>query len=527
MKKLTLILFSILLTNSLAWAQCPSTCSGTNTFLGQNSGIANTSGVENAFFGRNAGRDNTGGSFNAFFGEQAGQSNTTGQSNTFFGEGAGLSNTTGSLNTFIGRSAGRSNATGRLNTYIGWDAGLFREGDDNTFIGARAGFNSAGLVSGNRNTYIGSGAGEVSVSSGDVGSGNVFIGYNTGKGHLVSDKLFIDNSDTSSPLILGDFESNTLTVNGALGVGIENPERPIHLRATNAIFRIDRDRDDPGFAIVRYDQGFQNVFKSFYFYTRARGENDGKFIIADWGQQVSGPSTPRLVIANDGNVGIGNFLFSDPSQKLTVDGNVIATNYFVFSDKRLKQNVEAIPAAMERLNSIQGVSYGFQADKFENRTLPQGQQLGLIAQEVEKVFPELIVEDNEGFKAVNYNGMIPVLVQALKEQQAEITNLKAELEALKAAPGTEAEALVPAQLYQNRPNPFDQNTQIKMYLPEQVQTATLYIYNMQGQTLKQIQVSERGETEVEISGSTLKSGMYLYALIADNEEIDVKRMILK
>ncbi len=66
-----------------------------------------------------------------------------------------------------------------------------------------------------------------------------------------------------------------------------------------------------------------------------------------------------------------------------------------------------------------------------------------------------------------------------------------------------------------------------MYLPESVQSATLYTYTMQGKTLQQIQITARGDTQVEITGNTLDSGMYLYALIADNEEIDVKRMILR
>ena len=174
------------------------------------------------------------------------------------------------------------------------------------------------------NTFLGLTAGR-----NNSGSGNVFIGANAGRDETGSNKLYISNSETDRPLIYGDFAQNVVNVNGALGVGIKNPERPIHLRASNAIFRIDRDGNDPGFAIVRYDQGFNNVWKSFYFYTRGNGVNNGKFIIADWGTQVAGPSTPRFVIANNGNIGIGNFLNTDPSQKLTVNGNVLATGSFM------------------------------------------------------------------------------------------------------------------------------------------------------------------------------------------------------
>ena len=140
------------------------------------------------------------------------------------------------------------------------------------------------------------------------------------------------------------------------------------------------------FAIVRYDNVFNNVIKSFYFYNHATGPNNGKFIIADWGTQVAGSSTPRLVIANNGNVGIGNFLVSNPSQKLTVDGNVLATGSFITSDKRFKKNIETISQALESLESISGVSYAYQTENFEKRSLPEGKNLGLIAQEVQKVF---------------------------------------------------------------------------------------------------------------------------------------------
>jgi myo-inositol-hexaphosphate 3-phosphohydrolase len=81
-------------------------------------------------------------------------------------------------------------------------------------------------------------------------------------------------------------------------------------------------------------------------------------------------------------------------------------------------------------------------------------------------------------------------------------------------------------LYQNTPNPFSQSTQIKYYLPETVKSASLCIYDFQGKQLKQIPVAQRGEGSQQISGSEFSAGIYLYALIADGKEIDIKRMIL-
>ena len=399
-----------------------------------------------------------------------------------------------------------------------------RTGSDNVLIGRGVARNNQ---SGNTNVMIGTDAGRDNIS----GSGNVFLGHQTGLRETGSNKLYIDNSNTLTPLIKGDFERDIVTVNGALGVGIENPERPIHLRATNAIFRIDRDRNDPGFAIVRYDEGFNNIFKSFYFYNRAIGPNNGKFIIADWGRNVAGPSTPRLVIANNGNVGIGNFLTTNPSQKLTVDGSVLATGSFITSDKRFKKDIKVIPQAMESLENISGVSYTYQTEKFEKRSLPTGKSMGLIAQEVQKVYPELVNEDEEGYLSVNYDGLIPVLIEALKEQKAHIQKLESKVNQLEnntiQNQEDSPENQITPILHQNEPNPFDQSTVIKMYLPESVEQASLYIYTMQGQALKHIRVNERGNTQIEVTKNTLSAGMYLYALIVDNQEVDVKRMILR
>ncbi len=82
------------------------------------------------------------------------------------------------------------------------------------------------------------------------------------------------------------------------------------------------------------------------------------------------------------------------------------------------------------------------------------------------------------------------------------------------------------KLYQNTPNPFNQDTQIKYFIPENVGVAQLCIYNLQGTQIRQILITQRGEDSQWISGSELVAGIYLYALIVDGKEVDTKRMIL-
>ena len=79
---------------------------------------------------------------------------------------------------------------------------------------------------------------------------------------------------------------------------------------------------------------------------------------------------------------------------------------------------------------------------------------------------------------------------------------------------------------QNNPNPFTENTVIEYSLPETVETANLYIYDMNGKQIEQIVLTERGDASVTVNGGQLAAGMYLYSLIADGKVIDTKRMIL-
>ncbi|MEO1655166.1 MAG: hypothetical protein AAFU64_16590, partial [Bacteroidota bacterium] len=278
-----------------------------NAFFGSSAGLNNTTGAENAFYGGNSGRDNVEGSFNAFYGGASGRRNVNGNFNAFYGYEAGFANVSGSLNVFMGHNTGASNETGSENVFLGREAGLSN-------------------IVGNGNVYLGFEAGR----DNQEGSGNVFLGYRAGLSEPESNKLYIDNSSIPNPLIYGDFSSNQAAINGSLGVGTQDPQRPIHLQDPRAILRIDRDRPDPGFAVVRFNSGFQQVWKSFYFYTFGTGVNQGKFVIADWGTDVSGPDhKARLSIDNEGDIGIGprfENLGENASAKLHVDGTVRLEN---------------------------------------------------------------------------------------------------------------------------------------------------------------------------------------------------------
>jgi hypothetical protein len=81
-------------------------------------------------------------------------------------------------------------------------------------------------------------------------------------------------------------------------------------------------------------------------------------------------------------------------------------------------------------------------------------------------------------------------------------------------------------LYQNNPNPFSNDTEIKLNIPEEVTSSTLIIYDMQGSQIRKYHIHERGFSSVIIHGYELNPGMYMYTLLADNSLVDTKTMIL-
>ena len=236
---------------------------------------------------------------------------------------------------------------------------------------------------------------------------------------------------------------------------------------------------------------------------------------------------------------------------------------YLTSDERLKQDVEHIDDALSVVSALNGVSYRYKSPEVDTRSDAMLDQLaaidttggaarykaeseqmranradhsthyGFLAQEVEQVLPELVRTDKDGMKSVDYIAVIPLLVNAVQELRTELAEVKGQ-QAPKApaqtpqTSGTDdiADGLTVPALYQNIPNPFTADTHIRYCLPESVVQADLYIYDMQGKQVKRITVTGRGESAVTIHGSELQAGMYIYALIADGQEVDSKRMIL-
>ncbi|MBO4871346.1 MAG: tail fiber domain-containing protein [Muribaculaceae bacterium] len=257
--------------------------------------------------------------------------------------------------------------------------------------------------------------------------------------------------------------------------------------------------------------------------------------------------------------------YSIPGDKIVyVTKPVQAPSFLVTSDARLKEEIEPLENSLDALSSLSGVSYRLKPRKTPDYAIDpeterllemdgrksdndlfaqyyaeeaQGErQYGFIAQEVQKIFPDLVHTGPDGYMSVDYIGVIPLLVNAIQELRGRLEKVENSEEETpstsNSAPtdnGIEGSALlgerVAEVLSQNDPNPFSSDTRIGYNLPDGTQQAAIYIYDLQGKQVKRLNVDAR-DNSVTLQGGDLQAGMYIYSLIADGKELASKKMIL-
>ncbi len=119
------------------------------------------------------------------------------------------------------------------------------------------------------------------------------------------------------------------------------------------------------------------------------------------------------------------------SGDVQVKGRVTAQNWTTQSDRRWKKDIAPIEKAIDKVSQLQGVTYKFKVDEYPEERFSKDTQIGVIAQDVEKVIPEVVTTNKDGYKAVAYAKLTVVLIEAVKEQQVQIEQLSAEIETLK------------------------------------------------------------------------------------------------
>lgn len=222
--------------------------------------------------------------------------------------------------------------------------------------------------------------------------------------------------------------------NSFVGIGTANPSSKLHIQGgdwvgitlTNSgnINKVGTLKNDPigtyitgkSFLILSDETSNIDSSNAGIMFRTNNGPNDGY-------------TTPVMVVRETGKVGIGTV---DPAYTLDVNGTIRGANVSP-SDLRLKENIVPVEDALLKVKSMQGVSFNWKTDA--NSNFPQGRHYGVIAQEIEKVLPEVVSTAPDGIKAVAYTEIIPVLIEAIKEQQKLIEKQHAELQEIRALVG--------------------------------------------------------------------------------------------
>ena len=194
--------------------------------------------------------------------------------------------------------------------------------------------------------------------------------------------------------------------NGNVGIGTNNPVKPLSFPATL------------GEKILLYPGGAGEVGIGVY-------GNELRLHADNPGASVS--------FGTQDNAGVftqaGRFQISAP-YALFVNGSIWANGTTYASDERFKQNITAIQSPLQKLVQINGVEYEMKAGEFQKNNFKKGRQMGLLAQNVEKIVPEA-VNEIDGYKGVDYARLMPLLIESVKEQNKTIEELKKEIEQLK------------------------------------------------------------------------------------------------
>ncbi len=151
------------------------------------------------------------------------------------------------------------------------------------------------------------------------------------------------------------------------------------------------------------------------------------------GNRITNDPTPTgnegIGLDANGNVAIG--VAVDAAYALKIAGKMNSNGINETSDFRFKKNIQDIPNALETVSKMRGVTYDWRTDEFPERNFSEGRDMGVIAQEMELLVPEVVSTGADGYKAVEYGHLVGILIEAIKEQQVVIEGQRDELTSLK------------------------------------------------------------------------------------------------
>lgn len=273
-------------------------------------------------------------------------------------------------------------------------------GDYNVFLGRAAGFN---ITSGSYNVCVG----ENVCDGTDTSNRNVYVGYSAGPDH--GGAVPVVSLTDSNNVVIG-FSSGRGLTNGDYNVLVGSEAGRVMTTGNINTFigfragyqHVDGSRN----TYVGNNTGASNISGTHNIFI---GDHAGEFEPGSYKLYIAPTSTSTPLI-------YGNF----SAAALTVNGSFTATSVATVSDERLKAGIRPLEASLAKIMSLHGVSYAWRTEENPGRGFEKGREIGLIAQQVETVVPEIVKTDEKGFKAVAYDKLVPVLIEGMKEQQKEI-----------------------------------------------------------------------------------------------------------
>jgi hypothetical protein len=254
-------------------------------------------------------------------------------------------------------------------------------------------------------------------SSGAAENSSLFIQNSGGSVNLASGALSVDQDEriamgTSNPLAQVHIEGEDV------GVGTDHlQQESVVIEDRNAILGLYSDTSGIASSgitfgdVFPYSPSLDNKWSIIRETTQIGGSLGG--LRFAWGFDKNPfNNNVRMYISNSGEVGIGTI---DPNYDLDVRGTIGNNSTQYHSDRRWKKNVSAYHNALEQVSRLRGVTFEWRRDEFEGMNFPEGNKIGLIAQEVEEVIPELVHTNKDGYKSVEYANLVAVLIEAVKE----------------------------------------------------------------------------------------------------------------
>ena len=249
-----------------------------------------------------------------------------------------------------------------------------------------------------------------------------------------------------------------------------------------------------------------------------------------------------------------------------LDGVTIAREIYTPADDRISRNAEAMEtrssddnntldnllklnvreyyvkdqqtarAAANTTDMSNEIRQAYEYMKKDEEKLNSRRRYGVSAQQLQKVYPSLVMEGQDGYLYVNYTELVPLLLRSIQELKAELDEVKGNDDKVKYARAADFDdesadvsdaTKIPsvASLAQNTPNPFTERTTIRFTLPDNTRNAYIYIFDMSGKMQKQIPIDSSMQS-VTIEGYELSAGMYIYSLVIGGKEVKTRRMIL-